>query len=148
MSDTQNKKTRTSDKLKVCNVCNNPEIQQIKCGRGGENGNRFSFMIYMCFECQVAGRPHIVESKYITENKTHEPALCRLKNTNNLLDEALEEIERLNKRIARYQKADEARTEALRASLQPTEAQEHEKTTQAAEDTYTSMGRDEWPSRF
>tara|TARA_B110000211_G_C13959049_1_gene499691 strand:- start:603 stop:1040 length:438 start_codon:yes stop_codon:yes gene_type:complete len=143
MIDMENK---NNDKLKVCKVCNNPEIQQIKCGRGGVNGNRFSFMIYMCFECKVAGRPQIVESKYITEHRTHEPALCRLENTNNLLDEALEEVERLNKRIARYQKADEARDEKLRASLQPTQEQIIEADTATAASIYEDFGRDEWPS--
>ena len=65
-----------------------------------------------------------------------------------MLQNALDEVEYLKIRIARFERADAVRCERLRASLQPTEAQEHEKATQAAEDAYTSMGRDEWPSRF
>jgi|TARA_R110001583_G_scaffold12600_2_gene55711 hypothetical protein len=124
------------DKIKVCKVCKNAEIHQTKFGPTG-------YVLNVCYQCKVAGREAIVETEYIKERDyATVSAFIRL----NELDEALEEIARLERRIARYQQADEIRDARLRESLQPTQEQIIEADTATAASIYEDFGRDEWPS--
>ena len=119
-------------KVKVCSKCKQTNFETYK---HQFDGSSHSFSLNQCLDCD-----EVVQTEYTPFNE-HETI-----NNNFLLEQALEEIAHLNKRIARYQKADTARDEKLRASLQPTQEQIIEADTATAASIYEDFGRDEWPS--
>ena len=64
------------------------------------------------------------------------------------LEQALEEVARLSKRLKRYTDAEDARAAALAATLpEAVQQAEQDESDTAAADFYGSFGRDEWPTR-